>query len=55
MKVNRKSTPKMVVRPYFSSEYEKLQRESRRQERFEFTVVMMIVWVLAVILFEVIR
>jgi hypothetical protein len=53
VKVNRKSTPKMVVRPYFSSQYEKLQRESRRQERFEFTVAMMILWVLAVILLEV--
>ena len=53
MKVNRKSTPKMVVRPYFSSEYEKLQRESRLQERFEFTVAMMIIWVLAVIVWEV--
>jgi hypothetical protein len=55
VKVNRKSTPKMVVRPHFTTEYEKFQRESRLQERFEFTVAMMIVLVLAVILLEVIR
>ena len=55
MKVNRKNTPKMVVRPYFSSEYEKLQRESHRQERFEFTVALMIVWVIAVVLYEVFK
>lgn len=55
MKVNRKNTPKMVVRPYFSSEYEKFQRESHRQERFEFTVALMIVWVIAVVLYEVFK
>jgi len=52
VKVNRKSTPKMVVRPHFASEYEKFQREAHRQERFEFTVALMIVWVLAVIVFK---
>lgn len=49
MKVNRKTTPKMVVRPHFQTEFEKFQRESHRQERFEFTVGLMIVWILAVI------
>lgn len=53
MKVNRKSTPKMVVRPYFNSEFEKLQRESHRQQRFEFTVSLMIVWVIVVVLWEI--
>jgi len=42
----------MVVRPHFASEYEKFQRESDRQERFEFIVALMIVWVLAVIVFK---
>jgi hypothetical protein len=55
MKVNRKSTPKMVVRPHFRTEYEKFQAESHRQERFEFTVALMIVWVFAVIIWGVAR
>lgn len=52
MKVNRKTAPKMVVRPHFQTEYEKFQLESHRQERFEFTVVLMIVWVFAVLIFK---
>ena len=55
MKVNRKGTPKMVVRPHFASEYEKFQREAHRQERFEFTVALMIAWVLAVVLWSIAR
>lgn len=55
MKVNRKSTPKMVVRPYFNNEFEKLERESARQERFEFTVALMLVWIIAVVLWEVFK
>lgn len=55
MKVNRKSTPKMVVRPYFNNEFEKLQRESHRQQRFEFTIALMIIWVIAVVLWEVFK
>jgi len=55
VKVNRKSTPKMVVRPHFKTEYEKFQLESHRQERFEFTVALMIVWVLAVVIWGVAR
>ena len=55
MKVNRKSTPKMVVRPYFTSEYQRLERQERTRERAKFTVALMIVWVLAVILWEVVK
>jgi hypothetical protein len=55
VKVNRKNTPKMVVRPYRTSEFEKLQRESRRQERFEFTLALMLVWLLAVIIWQVVK
>jgi hypothetical protein len=55
MKVNRKNTPKMVVRPHFSTEFEKLQRESRRQERFEFTLALMLVWLFAVIIWQLIK
>jgi hypothetical protein len=55
VKVNRKGTPKMVVRPHFQTDYEKFQRESHRQERFEFTVALMIAWVLAVVLWGIAR
>jgi hypothetical protein len=55
MKVNRKSTPKMVVRPHFQTDYEKFQRESHQQERFEFTVALMVAWVLAVVLWGIAR
>ena len=52
MKVNRKSTPNMVVRPYFTSEYQRLQRQERTRERAKSTVALMVALVIAVILFE---
>lgn len=55
MKVNRKSTPKMVVRPYFASEYQQLERRERNIERAKFTVVLMILWVIAVVIWEIVR
>lgn len=55
MKVNRKNTPKMVVRPHFSTEFEKLQRESRRQERFEFTLALMLAWLVAVVIWQLVK
>ena len=55
MKVNRKSTPKMVVRPYFQSEYQQLERRERNIERAKFTVALMIAWVIAVVIWEIVR
>ena len=55
MKVNRKTTPKMVVRPHFATEYERLERQERNIERAKFTIALMVAWVIAVILFEVAR
>lgn len=55
MKVNRKSTPKMVVRPYFQSEYQQLERRERNIERAKFTIVLMVAWVIAVVLWEIFR
>ena len=52
MKVNRKSTPKMVVRPHFVSDYERLEREAHNRQRFSFTVAVMAAWVLAVLIFK---
>ena len=53
MKVNRKNTPKMVVRPYFQSEYQQLERRERNIERAKFTVALMIAWIIAVVIWEV--
>ena len=55
MKVNRKSTPKMVVRPYPQWEFQKLERRERTIERAKFTVALMIVWVIVVVLWQVMR
>ena len=55
MKVNRKSTPKMVVRPYFQSEYQQLERRERNIERAKFTVALMVTWVIAVVIWEIVR
>jgi hypothetical protein len=55
VKVNRKSTPKMVVRPYFTSEYQQLERRERNIERAKFTIALMVTWIIAVILWEVVR
>ena len=55
MKVNRKNTPKMVVRPYFTSEYQQLERRERNIERAKFTVALMVAWVIAVVIWEVAR
>ena len=54
MKVNRKTTPKMVVRPYFQSEYQQLERRERNIERAKFTVALMIAWVIAVVIWEIV-
>ena len=55
MKVNRKNTPKMVVRPYFQSEYQQLERRERNIERAKFTIALMVAWVIAVVIWEVVR
>ena len=52
MKVNRKTTPKMVVRPHFESDYQRVEREAHRRERFNYTVAVMAVWVLAVLILK---
>jgi len=52
VKVNRKTTPKMVVRPHFASEYERLEREAHNRERFSYTIGIMAIWVLAVLIFK---
>lgn len=52
MKVNRKTTPKMVVRPYFDSEFQRLEREAHNRQRFSNTVTVMAVWVLAVLVWK---
>jgi hypothetical protein len=55
VKVNRKSTPKMVVRPYFQSEYQQLERRERNIERAKFTIALMVAWVIAVVIWEIFR
>jgi hypothetical protein len=50
--VNRKTTPKMVVRPHFATEFERLEREAHNRQRFSFTVAVMAFWVLAVLVFQ---
>jgi hypothetical protein len=52
VKVNRKSTPKMVVRQHFASDYQRLEREARNRERFNFTIAIMALWVLGVLVFQ---
>ena len=52
MKVNRRSTPKMVVRPHFATEFERLEREAHNRERFGYTVAVMAAWVLAVLVWK---
>ena len=52
MKVNRKTTPKMVVRPHFDSEFQRLEREAHNRQRFSYTVAIMAVWVLAVLVWK---
>jgi hypothetical protein len=52
MKVNRKTTPKMVVRPHFLSDYQRLEREAHNRERFSYTVAVMAFWVLAVLVWK---
>ena len=52
MKVNRKSAPKMVVRPHFVSDYQRLEREERTRERTKFTIAMMVAWFAAMVLIE---
>ena len=55
MKVNRKNTPKMVVRPHFVSDFERLEREAHNRERFSYTVAVMAIWVLAVLVFKLVQ
>ena len=52
MKVNRKATPKMVVRPHFATEFKRLEREAHNRQRFSYTVAIMAVWVLAVLVWK---
>jgi hypothetical protein len=51
MKVNRKSTPKMVVRSRFN-DFERLERKQHKQERMLFTALMMAAWVVALLVWS---
>jgi hypothetical protein len=55
MKVNRKSTPKMVVRPHFVNDYRRLERKQIQQERMLFTVAMIVVWFVFVAVWSIVR
>jgi len=55
VKVNRKTTPKMVVRQHFASDYQRLEREARNRERFNFTIAIMALWVLGVLVFQLVN
>jgi hypothetical protein len=45
----------MVVRPYFTSEYQRLERQERTRERAKFTVALMAAWIIAVVIWEVVK
>jgi hypothetical protein len=45
----------MVVRPYFTSEYHRLERRERNIERAKFTIALMVTWIIAVVIWEVVR
>jgi hypothetical protein len=45
----------MVVRPYFTSEYQQLERRERNMERAKFTVALMAAWIIAVVIWEVVK
>ena len=45
----------MVVRPYFTSEYQSLERQERTRERAKFTVALMAAWIIAVVIWEVVK
>jgi hypothetical protein len=45
----------MVVRPYFQSEFQKFERRERNIERAKFTIALMVAWVIAVVIWEVVR
>jgi hypothetical protein len=55
VKLDRKSSPKMVVRPHFVSDFERLEREAHNRERFGYTVAVMAFWVLAVLVFKLVQ
>jgi hypothetical protein len=44
----------MVVRPYFKSEYQRLERQERTRERAKFTVALL-AWIVAVVIWEVVK
>jgi len=52
VKINRRSTPKMVKHKSFVSDFQRLEREAHNRERFSFTVAIMAFWVLAVLVFR---
>jgi hypothetical protein len=45
----------MVVRPYLTSEYQRLERQERTRDRAKFTVALMAAWIIAVIIWEVVK
>lgn len=55
MKLDRKNSPKMVVRPHFVSDYERLEREAHNRQRFSYTIAVMAIWVLAVLVFKLVQ
>ena len=51
MKVNRNSTPKMVVRAHFS-DYARLEQKQHRQSRMLFTSLLMAAWVVIMLIWS---
>ena len=54
MKVNRKSTPKMVVRSRFN-DFARLERKQHQQERMLFTAVLMAIWLVVMFIWSITR
>lgn len=49
MKVNRKSTPKMVVRTHSETNYQRFERHQIRRERMLFTSLLMALWLVVML------
>jgi hypothetical protein len=45
----------MVSRPYPQWEFQKLERRERNIERAKFTIALMIAWIIAVVIWEIVR
>jgi len=55
MKINRRSTPRMVKHKSFAGDFQRLEREQHNRERFSYTIALLAFLVVSVLVLKLVN